>query len=116
MRSAARSSVAEHRFGSSEPYTLGVEEEYMLLDPETLDLVQRADTILDADQEGEFAARTACEIFQSEIEGQTPICATVSDAAAELQRLRRHLEEVVDEHGLVLASAGTHPFAHYEDQ
>jgi carboxylate-amine ligase len=88
----------------------------MLLDPGTLDLVQRADTILDADHEGEFAARTACEIFQSEIEGQTPICATVSDAAAELQRLRRHLEEVVDAHGLVLASAGTHPFAHYEDQ
>ena len=116
MRSAAPSSVAVHRFGASEPYTLGVEEEYMLLDPETLDLVQRADTILDADQEGEFAARTACEIFQSEIEGQTPICATVSDAAAELLRLRRHLEEVVDEHGLVLASAGTHPFAHYEDQ
>jgi carboxylate-amine ligase len=58
VRSAARSSVAGHRFGSSEPYTLGVEEEYMLLDPETLELVQRADTILDADHEGEFAART----------------------------------------------------------
>jgi carboxylate-amine ligase len=116
VRSAARSSVAEHRFGSSEPYTLGVEEEYMLLNPETFDLVQRADTILDADHEGEFAARTACEIFQSEIEGQTPICASVSDAAVELQRLRGHLEAVVEEHGLVLASAGTHPFAHYEDQ
>jgi carboxylate-amine ligase len=116
VSSAGLSSVAEHRFGSSEPYTLGVEEEYMLLDPQTLDLVQRADTILDADHEGEFAARTACEIFQSEIEGQTPICATVSDAAVELQRLRRHLEEVVEEHGLVLGSAGTHPFAHYEDQ
>jgi carboxylate-amine ligase len=116
VRSAARSSVAEHRFGSSEPYTLGVEEEYMLLNPETFDLVQRADTILDADHEGEFAARTACEIFQSEIEGQTPICASVSDAAVELQRLRGHLEAVVEEHGLVLASSGTHPFAHYEDQ
>lgn len=88
----------------------------MLLDPETLDLVQRADTILDADHEGEFASRTACELFQSEIEGQTPICATVSDAAAELRRLRGHLGRVAQEHGLVLASAGTHPFAHYEDQ
>lgn len=116
MRSAALSSVAEHRFGSSEPYTLGVEEEYMLLDPETLDLVQRADTILDADHGGEFAARTACEIFQSEIEGQTPICASVSDAGAELERLRTHLGEVVEKHGLLLASAGTHPFARYEDQ
>ena len=88
----------------------------MLLDPETLDLVQRADAVLDADHDGGFATRTACEIFQSEIEGQTPICATVGDAAAELQRLRRHVKEVVDASGLVLASAGTHPFARYEDQ
>lgn len=116
MRAAVRSSVAEHRFGSSEPYTLGLEEEYMLLDPETLALVQRADTILEADQEGEFAARTTCELFQSEVEGQTPICATVGEAAAELRRLRSHLEELVAEQGLVLASAGTHPFARYEDQ
>jgi carboxylate-amine ligase len=116
MRAAARSSVAEHRFGSSEPYTLGLEEEYMLLDPETLALVQRADTILEADQEGEFAARTTCEIFQSEIEGQTPICATVGEAAAELRRLRDHLEAIVAGQGLVLASAGTHPFGRYEDQ
>jgi carboxylate-amine ligase len=116
VRSAALSSVADHRFGSSQAYTLGIEEEYMLLDPETLDLVQRADTILDADHEGEFAARTRCELFQSEIEGQTPICASVNDAGAELRRLRRDLDEVVSAHGLVLASAGTHPFAYYEDQ
>jgi glutamate---cysteine ligase / carboxylate-amine ligase len=116
MRAARRSSVAEHRFGSSEPYTLGLEEEYMLLDPETFALVQRADTILEADHEGEFAARTTCEIFQSEIEGQTPICATVGEAAVELQRLRGHLVSVVAGQGLVLGSAGTHPFARFEDQ
>ena len=116
MGPSCRSSVERHRFGSSDPYTLGVEEEYMLLDAETFDLVQRADTILDADRDGDFAARTSCELFQSEIEGQTPICATVSDAAAELRRLRGHLEAAVGEQGLVLASAGTHPFAHYEDQ
>jgi carboxylate-amine ligase len=115
VSSSGRSSVAD-RFGWSEPYTVGVEEEYMLLDPVTLDLAQRADTVLEAEHEGEFTARTACEIFQSQIEGQTPICATVGDAAAELQRLRRHLEGVVEEQGLVLASAGTHPFARYEDQ
>ena len=116
MNSSGRSSVDTPRFGASDPYTLGVEEEYMLLDAETLDLVQRADTILDADRDGEFAARTSCEIFQSEIEGQTPICPSVSEAAAELRRLRAHVEDVVGEQGLVLASAGTHPFARYEDQ
>jgi carboxylate-amine ligase len=116
VRSAVRSSVAGHSFGSSAPYTLGVEEEYMLLAPETLDLVQRADTILDADQGGEFAVQTSCEIFQSAIEGQTPICDSVVDAGVELRRLRTHLEAVVGAHGLLLASAGTHPFACFEDQ
>jgi carboxylate-amine ligase len=111
-----RSSVADHRFGSSEPYTLGLEEEYMLLDPETFALVQRADMILEADDDSEFAARTTCEIFQSEIEGQTPICATVDEAAIELRRLRGHLEALVGERGFVLGSAGTHPFGRYEDQ
>ena len=116
MIAAVASSVAEHRFGSSEPYTLGIEEEYMLLDPATLELVQRADTVLEADGAGEFAARTSCELFQSVIEGQTPICSTVDDAGRELRRMRRHLEQVVARYGLVLASSGTHPFAHYEDQ
>src|SRR5438045_2730335 len=82
------SSVCEHRFGVSEPYTLGIEEEYMLLDHETFDLVQRAETILHADNEDEFAARTSCELFQSEIEGQTPVCSDVACAKAELGRLR----------------------------
>lgn len=116
MHGAGRSSVERDRFGTSAPYTVGIEEEYMLLDPETFDLVQRADTVLDADHDGEFAARTACEIFQSEIEGQTPVCATVAEAAVELRRQRAHLETLVEGQGLVLASAGTHPFAHYEDQ
>jgi carboxylate-amine ligase len=112
----SHSSVSELRFGASGPYTIGIEEEYMLLDPETFDLVQRADTILDADRDGEFAARTACELFQSEIEGQTPVCSTVDAAAVELERLRRHLHGIVAEQGLVLASAGTHPFARHEEQ
>lgn len=116
MNAVFTSSVAEHRFGSSEPYTLGIEEEYMLLDPATLELVQRADTVLEAGGGGEFAARTSCELFQSEIEGQTPICSTIDDARRELRRLRHHLEQVVARYGLVLASSGTHPFAHYEDQ
>jgi len=111
-----RSSVTEHGFGSSEPYTVGIEEEYMLLDAGTLDLVQRADTILDAGRDGELALLTSCEIFQSEIEGHTPICGTVAEAASELPRLRAVLARAVGDAGLVLASSGTHPFARYEDQ
>jgi hypothetical protein len=54
---AAGGSVLDHKFGQSEPYTLGVEEEYMLLDPETFDLVQHVDTVLEAMAGHEFAAR-----------------------------------------------------------
>ena len=48
LEGVAAASVVDHRFGDSEPYTLGVEEEYMLLDPESLDLVQHIETVLDA--------------------------------------------------------------------
>ena len=50
------SSVLDHSFGTSTTYTLGVEEEYMLLDPETWDLVQHIDSVLAAVAEGEFHA------------------------------------------------------------
>jgi hypothetical protein len=52
----------------------------MLLGTETLDLGQCAKRLVEGDHDGEFAARTAWEIVQSEIERQTPICATISDA------------------------------------
>jgi carboxylate-amine ligase len=116
MAVRTRSSVDDHRFGSSSPFTVGIEEEYMLLDPDTLDLVQRADTVLDADREGAFAGAVTCELFQSEIEGHTTTCSSVDDADAQLRRLREHLRQVLADAGLVLGSAGTHPFALYEDQ
>jgi hypothetical protein len=54
---AAGGSVLDHKFGATDPFTLGVEEEYMLLDPETFDLVQHVDTVLTAVQGGEFVER-----------------------------------------------------------
>jgi hypothetical protein len=53
MDTSYRSSVEPHCFGSSKAYTVGVEEEYMLLDAVSLGLVQRADTILDVDRDGD---------------------------------------------------------------
>jgi glutamate---cysteine ligase / carboxylate-amine ligase len=116
VRSNGRSSIEAPRFGCSDPFTLGVEEEYMLLDPVTFDLVQRATAILAADEDGAFKGRTCCEIFQSEVEGNTPICTSAAQLGLELQRLRAHLGDLVAREGLALAAAGTHPFARYEDQ
>src|SRR3954471_1911476 len=67
-------SVLEHSFGKGEAYTLGVEEEYMLLDAESFDLVQRIDTVLAAFVGHEDEAQMKPELMQSVLEVATPVC------------------------------------------
>jgi carboxylate-amine ligase len=115
-RFAAGGSVLEHAFGKSDPYTLGVEEEYMLLDSETFDLVQHVDTIL-ADMGGdELEARVNPELMQSVIEIATPVCRTPTDVDHELRKLRGYVVDVANRNGLRVGSAGTHPFSLFERQ
>ena len=71
---APAASVVDHKFGAGDPYTLGVEEEYMLLDPKTFDLVQHIETVLDAVQGDELADRINAELMQSVLEIATPVC------------------------------------------
>jgi carboxylate-amine ligase len=109
-------SVLEHRFGDGDPYTLGVEEEYMLLDPESLDLVQHIDTVLDAVEGDELADRINAELMQSVLEIATPVCATAGEVMRELTTLRTYVRDVGRAHGLRVGSAGTHPFSLFERQ
>ena len=109
-------SVLDHRFGATPPFTLGVEEEYMLLDPETFDLVQHVDTVLTAIREGEFVERIGPELMQSVVEISTPVCRTPADVDHELRRLRGYVAGVAREQSLRLGSAGTHPFSLFERQ
>src|SRR3989440_13025955 len=78
-RFAAGGSVLGHSFGASDPYTLGVEEEYMLLDGETFDLVQHIDTVLAAVSGHELEPRINAELMQSALEIATPVCRTAGD-------------------------------------
>jgi carboxylate-amine ligase len=111
------SSVLDHRFGSGEPYTLGVEEEYMLLDPETWDLVQHIDSMLArVSDDGEFEARINPELMQSVLEITTPVCRTAGEVAAHLRSLRAYVAEIARKEGCRFASAGTHPFSLFERQ
>jgi glutamate---cysteine ligase / carboxylate-amine ligase len=113
---AAGGSVLDHKFGSSEPYTLGVEEEYMLLDGETLDLVQHIDTVL-ADMAGhELEPRIKPELMQSVLEIATPVCRTAAAIEDELRKLRGYVTETAGQRGLRVGSAGTHPFSLFERQ
>jgi glutamate---cysteine ligase / carboxylate-amine ligase len=109
-------SVLDHRFGAGDPYTLGVEEEYMLLDGESFDLVQHVDTVLTAVQDGEHTDRIGPELMQSVVEISTPVCPSVGGVAAELRKLRGLVSEVARERGMRVGSAGTHPFSLFERQ
>jgi carboxylate-amine ligase len=109
-------SVLDHAFGQGDPYTLGVEEEYQLLDGETLDLVQHIETMLAAVAGHELEARINPELMQSVIEITTPVCRTAGDVLRELARLRGYVAEVAHAQGLRLGSAGTHPFSLFERQ
>ncbi|HEU4449857.1 MAG TPA: carboxylate-amine ligase [Gaiellaceae bacterium] len=109
-------SVLDHKFGSSPPFTLGVEEEYMLLDPQSFDLVQHVDTVLTAAQHGEFDERVGPELMQSVLEISTPVCRTAADVDRELRKLRGHVTQAARGHSLRVGSAGTHPFSLFERQ
>jgi len=109
-------SVLDHAFGQSDPYTLGVEEEYMLLDGETFDLVQHIDTVLAAVAGHELEPRINSELMQSVLEVATPVCHTPAGVRAQLLRIRGFVCDVAREKGLRVGSAGTHPFSLFERQ
>jgi glutamate---cysteine ligase / carboxylate-amine ligase len=109
-------SVLEHAFGKGDPYTLGVEEEYMLLDGETFDLVQHIDTFLAAVAGHELEAQMKAELMQSVLEIATPVCKTPSEVDRELRKLRDYVTSVAAQKSLRVGSAGTHPFSLFEAQ
>jgi carboxylate-amine ligase len=109
-------SVLDHKFGQSDPYTLGVEEEYMLLDGESFDLVQHIDTVLAAIQGHELEPQVNTELMQSVLEIATPVCRTAGEVMTELTRLRSYVCGVARDHGLRVGAAGTHPFSLFERQ
>jgi carboxylate-amine ligase len=109
-------SVLDHRFGKSDPYTLGVEEEYMLLHAETFDLVQHIDTVLAAVKGHELEQQVNAELMQSVLEIATPVCATAPMVYTELAKLRGYVCDVARSKGLRVGSAGTHPFSLFERQ
>src|SRR4029079_4507720 len=109
-------SVLDHRFGASDPYTLGVEEEYMLLDPESFDLVQHIDTVRAAMQGHELEPRINPELMQSVLEIATPVCRDVAEVESQLRTLRGYVAATAAQRGMKVGSAGTHPFSLFERQ
>jgi glutamate---cysteine ligase / carboxylate-amine ligase len=113
---ATGGSVLDHAFGESDPYTLGVEEEYMLLDGETFDLVQHIDTVLAAVSGHELEPRINPELMQSVLEIATPVCRTPSAVEEQLRKIRGYVSDIARAEGMRVGSAGTHPFSLFERQ
>jgi glutamate---cysteine ligase / carboxylate-amine ligase len=111
-----RSSVLDHRFGDGPPLTVGVEEEYMLLDGASFDLVSGVEPLLEQAAEGPFAEQLKPELMQCVLESGTVVCETVDDAEADLRAIRHYAAGLAREQGYRLGAAATHPFSLFENQ
>ena len=98
------------------PFTLGVEEEYLLVDRASRDLISEAPATMLPECEKLLAGRVAPEFLQSQIEVGTRVCTTLAEARDELAHLRTTVAEVAGRHGLAIIAASTHPFAIWDRQ
>lgn len=98
----------------SAPLTIGIEEEYQIIDPQTRELTAYIQEFLDHGRV--LGERIKREFLQSQVEVGTHICRTVDEARADLALVRRSVTEIADAAGVALASAGTHPFSRWSDQ
>jgi glutamate---cysteine ligase / carboxylate-amine ligase len=109
-KAARKNSVARDHI-----FTLGIEEEFQIIDPETRELRSHIQQIL-ADGKVLLKEHVKPEFHQSVVELGTEICHDISDARCQVVELRSELARIAEVEGLRIASAGTHPFSHWMDQ
>jgi glutamate---cysteine ligase / carboxylate-amine ligase len=101
----------------TEEYTLGIEEEYQVIDPETRELRARAGQVFRRAQQtlGEEGKATP-ELFAAQIETNSSVCRTLAEVRAQILRLRRGIIEEAAKEGARIAAASTHPFSRWQEQ
>jgi glutamate---cysteine ligase / carboxylate-amine ligase len=99
-------------------WTIGVEEEYLLVDRETRDLItdMPESMIEDCEAEMEATGQVSPEFLRAQIEIGTKVCGSIAEVREELARLRGCVQRVAARHGCAPIAASTHPFAHWLDQ
>jgi carboxylate-amine ligase len=102
----------EHRFVGPR-YTVGIEEELMILDADSFDLTSAVESIVDEDP---ASGQIKPELLESVLEIASSPCPDIATVGAELVSLRALARERAHRRGLEIAAAGTHPFARWEDQ
>jgi carboxylate-amine ligase len=92
-------------------FTIGIEEEYMLVDLESRELISQAPESMLSDCESRLRGQVSPEFLQCQIEVGTRICKTLGEARDELAYLRQTVSAVARQHGLAILAASTHPFS-----
>ncbi|MBD0318267.1 MAG: YbdK family carboxylate-amine ligase [Thermoleophilia bacterium] len=108
--------VAREQFETADDLTLAVEEEFALLDPHTLELVNRFEELFAAAQGTELDGMLVGELIASEVEIRTGRCDTFADAAARMAERRAQLLKLADSLDVSLAATGTHPWSAWQEQ
>ena len=98
------------------PLTLGVEEEYQIIDPKSRDLYAYISEFLSQDKQMEVGVDLKPEFMQSQVEVGSQVCKNVKEVRQEVIRLRRAVCELAEKNGVAIAAASTHPFAKWQDQ
>jgi glutamate---cysteine ligase / carboxylate-amine ligase len=101
----------DHAFDGT-PFTIGIEEELMIVDQESLELVNAVESLLEPATVGEIKP----ELMESVLEVSTAPCANTGEAGVQLRALRAQVAATAAQKGLAIGAAGTHPFAMWEDQ
>lgn len=97
-------------------FTIGIEEEYLVVDRETRDLIERPPTEM-WDRLGEvLGSKVTPEFLKAQIEVGTKVCSNVKEAREDLADLRRALSDVVRDYGAAIIASSTHPFADWARQ
>lgn len=107
--------MIEQHFGESDPLSLGIEEEIMILDAETLMPAPEVRKLVDGTDGLDLPGCLKTELHASVVELNTRICRDWREASAAIETLRRTASSIAEENGLMLAAAATHPLARAED-
>jgi carboxylate-amine ligase len=108
--------LAYEAFESGQDFTVAVEEEFALLEPETLNLTNRFEEVQAAARGTELEEHLVGELIASEVEIRTGRCESFGEAAARLGERREQLFRLVDGMGIALAATGTHPWSPWQEQ
>jgi glutamate---cysteine ligase / carboxylate-amine ligase len=108
--------VAREAFDDGQDFTIAVEEEFQLLDPDTLELTNRFEELKAAADGTELDEHLVGELIASEIEIKTGRCVDFGEAADRMATRRSQLAELADGFDVALAATGTHPWSRWQDQ